>query len=67
MPEMSASEMVERLLAARPDLKVLFISGYTNDEIVRRGVGGGDAAFIHKPFTSQDLMRKVREVLDGKA
>jgi signal transduction histidine kinase/ActR/RegA family two-component response regulator len=66
MPEMGAVELVGQLVAARPELKVLYISGYTNDEIVRRGVEGADAAFIQKPFTSEDLMRKVREVLDTK-
>jgi hypothetical protein len=67
MPEMGAGELVDQLVATRPELKVLYISGYTNDEIVRRGVEGADAAFIQKPFTSEDLMRKVREVLDTKA
>ena len=67
MPEMGASEMVDQLAAARPDLKVLYISGYTNDEIQRRGVGGLNAAVIQKPFTSEELMRKVREVLDTRA
>jgi two-component system cell cycle sensor histidine kinase/response regulator CckA len=67
MPVMGASEMVDQLAAERPDLKVLYISGYTNDEIMRRGVGGLDAPVVRKPFTSDDLMRKVREVLDGKA
>jgi two-component system, cell cycle sensor histidine kinase and response regulator CckA len=66
MPEMAASEMVDRLLADRPDMKVLYISGYTNEEIMRRGVGGRNAPFIQKPFTSQDLMRKVREVLHSR-
>jgi two-component system, cell cycle sensor histidine kinase and response regulator CckA len=66
MPEMAVSEMVDRLIADRPDLKVLYISGYTNDEIMRRGVGGRDAPLIQKPFASQDLMRKVREVLDSR-
>ena len=66
MPEMGASEMVDQLAVARPDLKVLYISGYTNDEIQRRGVGGADAAVIQKPFTSEELMRKVREVLEAK-
>jgi signal transduction histidine kinase/ActR/RegA family two-component response regulator len=66
MPEMGAGELVDQLVATRPELKVLYISGYTNDEIVRRGVEGADAAFIQKPFSSEDLMRKVREVLDTK-
>jgi CheY-like chemotaxis protein len=65
MPEMGAGELVDQLLAGRPDLKVLFISGYTNDEVVRRGVTRKDAAFIQKPFTVEELMTQVREVLDG--
>ena len=64
MPEMGAGELAEQLQAERPELKVLFISGYTNDEVVRRGVKHKDAAFIQKPFTPEDLMRKVREVLE---
>jgi two-component system cell cycle sensor histidine kinase/response regulator CckA len=65
MPEMGAGELVDRLLTKRPNLKVLFISGYTNDEVVRRGVSRNDSAFIQKPFTPQELMRKVRELLDN--
>jgi two-component system, cell cycle sensor histidine kinase and response regulator CckA len=67
MPEMGAGELADQLLAHRPDMKVLFISGYTNDEVVRRGVKQKEAAFIQKPFTPEDLMRKVRDMLDGKA
>jgi CheY-like chemotaxis protein len=67
MPEMGAGELVEQLRAQRPGMKVLFISGYTNDEVVRRGVKQKEAAFIQKPFTAEDLMRKVREVLDTPA
>jgi PAS domain S-box-containing protein len=66
MPEMGAGELADQLLAQRPDMKVLFISGYTNDEILRRGISRQEAAFIQKPFTAEDLMRKVREVLDGE-
>jgi two-component system, cell cycle sensor histidine kinase and response regulator CckA len=65
MPEMGAVELADQLLAVRPDMKVLFISGYTNDEILRRGISRQEAAFIQKPFTAEDLMRKVRDVLDG--
>jgi PAS domain S-box-containing protein len=65
MPEMGAGELADQLLAQRPHLKVLFISGYTNDEVVRRGVKQKEAAFIQKPFTAVELMRNVREVLDG--
>ena len=64
MPEMGAGQLVDGLLAQRPELKVLYISGYTDDEVMRRGITERGAAFIHKPFTSVELMRKVREVLD---
>jgi two-component system, cell cycle sensor histidine kinase and response regulator CckA len=67
MPEMGAGELAEQLRAERPDMKVLFVSGYTNDEVVRRGISRKEAAFFQKPFTAEELMRKVREVLDGKA
>jgi len=67
MPEMGAGQLVDQLVSSRPELKVLYISGYTNDEVTRRGISRTDAAFIQKPFTSEDLMRKVREVLDTKA
>ncbi|HYF39709.1 MAG TPA: response regulator [Gemmatimonadales bacterium] len=65
MPEMGGGELVEQLQAQRPDLRVLYVSGYTNDEIVRRGVKHMGAGFIQKPFSADELMRKVREVLDG--
>jgi len=65
MPEMGAGELVDRLLTKRPNLKVLFISGYTNDEVLRRGVTRSDSAFIQKPFTPRELMEKVRELLDN--
>jgi PAS domain S-box-containing protein len=65
MPEMGGGELVERLVARRPNLKVLYISGYTDDEVLRRGVQGSTASFLHKPFTTEDLMRRVREVLDA--
>jgi two-component system, cell cycle sensor histidine kinase and response regulator CckA len=65
MPEMGAGELAEQLLAQRPGIKVLYVSGYTPDEVVRRGVSRKEAAFIQKPFNTDDLMKKVREVLDG--
>jgi CheY-like chemotaxis protein len=67
MPEMGAGELMDHLLVERPELKVLYISGYTNDEVLRRGISQGDVAFIHKPFTAADLMKKVREVLKSNA
>jgi PAS domain S-box-containing protein len=67
MPGMGAGQMVDELLAERPQLEVLYISGYTDEEVMRRGIMRSGAAFIHKPFTAVELMQKVREVIDGTA
>jgi two-component system cell cycle sensor histidine kinase/response regulator CckA len=67
MPGMGAGQLVDELLVARPDLKVLYISGYTDDEVMRRGITRSGAAFIRKPFTSVELMQRVREILDTTA
>jgi two-component system, cell cycle sensor histidine kinase and response regulator CckA len=65
MPRMSGSEMAALLLIDRPDTKILFMSGYTDDTIVRHGVLDAGIAFLQKPLTPDGLVRKVREVLDG--
>jgi signal transduction histidine kinase len=64
MPEMSGSQLVEKVLRARPGIRVLFMSGYTDDEVMRRGVIDGQTAFLQKPFTPDMLAHKVRAVLD---
>lgn len=64
MPEMSGGQLVEKLLKARPGIRVLFMSGYTDDEVMRRGVIDGATAFLQKPFTPDMLAHKVRAVLD---
>src|SRR6267143_7281160 len=64
MPEMNGSQLVAKVLEARPGIRVLFMSGYTDDEVMRRGVIDGQTAFLQKPFTPDLLAHKVREVLD---
>jgi PAS domain S-box-containing protein len=65
MPQMSGRELAERVLAVRPNLPVLFMSGYTDDAIVRHGLLDEKLHFIQKPFDSATIGRKVREVLDS--
>jgi two-component system, cell cycle sensor histidine kinase and response regulator CckA len=66
MPGMGGRELAKRLLALRPDVKVLYLSGYTEDAVVTQGTLGPGTAFLQKPFTLQNLAKKVREVLSSK-
>jgi PAS domain S-box-containing protein len=66
MPHLSGPELATKLGAERKDLKVLFISGYTDDTVFRHGVLEGDVAFLQKPFNLKALAQKVREVLVGE-
>jgi PAS domain S-box-containing protein len=66
MPLMSGPELAKRLVLARPDLKVLCMSGYTDDSVMRHGVFEAKIAFLQKPITPLVLAAKVREVLDSK-
>ena len=63
MPEMSGPELAERLHRLRPELRVLFMSGYTDDAIVHHGVLAEGAHFIQKPFAPDVLSRRVRQIL----
>jgi two-component system cell cycle sensor histidine kinase/response regulator CckA len=64
MPGMGGREVAETLRAKRPGLKVLYVSGYTDDAVVRHGIVEATDAFLQKPFTPLSLARKVRAVLD---
>ncbi|MCC7492943.1 MAG: PAS domain-containing protein [Fimbriimonadaceae bacterium] len=67
MPGGSGSELAAALREQRPDLPVLFMSGYTDDRLVHHGVAAAEAGFIQKPFTPSELASKVRTVLDQSA
>jgi PAS domain S-box-containing protein len=66
MPGMSGLQLAERLLPTRPDMRVLFVSGYTDDAMGPLGILEPGKAFLQKPFTPAALARKVREVLDAR-
>jgi CheY-like chemotaxis protein len=63
MPEMNGWDLASKLLTRRPDLKCLFMSGYTADVITQQGFLNKDMSFIQKPFSMSDLTGKIREVL----
>lgn len=65
MPGMNGRELAERLMARRPGLKAIFISGYTDNAVVRDGFGDSKTVYLQKPFTLEALSRKVREVICG--
>nr|WP_321403207.1 ATP-binding protein [uncultured Desulfobacter sp.] len=65
MPQMNGNELSQKITAVLPDLKTLFMSGYTADVIGDQGVLGHDVNFIQKPFSKKDLAQKIRLVLDG--
>jgi two-component system, cell cycle sensor histidine kinase and response regulator CckA len=65
MPGMSGSSLVAQIETVRPDIKALYISGYTDNAIVHHGILDSNIAFLQKPFSPNQLARKVREVLNS--
>ncbi len=65
MPRMGGRELAQRLLAECPGLPVLFMSGYTDDALVRQGASEATSTFLQKPFAMGEFARKVRETLDA--
>ena len=66
MPQMGGRELAERLAPIRPEMSVLYMSGYTDNAIVHHRVLEADVFFIQKPFSRDSLTRKVLEVLDAR-
>jgi PAS domain S-box-containing protein len=66
MPRLSGRELANQIATARRDLKVLYISGYTDDSIFRHGVLEGGMEFLQKPFNLRTLAQKIREILDDE-
>ena len=64
MPEMNGRDLSKEITSFRPDIKCLFMSGYTNNVIVHQGILDAEVHFIQKPFSMQNLAVKVREILD---
>lgn len=67
LPQMSGKLLADRLRAARPGLRVLYCSGYTDSVISHHGVLDDGVAFLQKPYTPRQLARKVRSLLDAPA
>jgi DNA-binding NtrC family response regulator len=67
MPRMGGGELAEKLAGMRPGIRVLFVSGYTDDSIIRHGVRERSSAFLQKPFALDAFAARVREVLDAPA
>jgi CheY-like chemotaxis protein len=66
MPQMSGRELAERTARIRPDMRVLYMSGYTEDAMRGAGMAEPGTAFLRKPFTPAVLTRKIREVLEDR-
>ena len=67
MPEMSGPQLVTRITALCPDARVLYMSGYTDDEVIGRGLANPGIMLLQKPFSAQELVERVRLALDQKA
>ena len=65
MPNMNGQELWSKISVLRPEIRVLFMSGYSRDVIAKHGILDADTNFIHKPFSMESFVRKVRDVLDG--
>jgi DNA-binding NtrC family response regulator len=67
MPKVSGRELADQLTRRRPDMKVLYMSGYTDNAVLNNGILQKEVAFLQKPFTPALLTEKVRDVLEGES
>jgi DNA-binding NtrC family response regulator len=65
MPKIDGKSLYEEIRKIRPDMKVLFMSGYTKDIVMERGIPEDEFSFMTKPVTSSELLKKVRDILDS--
>ena len=65
MPVMNGVEVAAKVVELRPDIRVLYMSGYADQELVRRGLLDPETHFLQKPFAPQELCGRVKEILDG--
>lgn len=65
MPGMNGVEVADRVIDLRPDIRVFYMSGYADQDLVRQGLLKPGARFLQKPFTPHELVERVREILDG--
>mgnify|MGYP003343572998 CR=1 FL=1 len=65
MPQMGGADLAQRLTAERPGVRVVFMSGYTDDAVIRHGVAETGSAFLQKPFSLGVLAQAIRETLDA--
>jgi len=66
MPKMDGGELARRLISKNENMKVVFMSGFMDEEVLRKGVESNNYNFLHKPINQEKLTHKIREVLDSK-
>lgn len=64
MPQMTGPQVAEGLRRTRPDMKIIFMSGYTDDRLIDRAAQFPDAAYLSKPFTADELLTRTRSLFD---